>query len=109
MPESSRKTALVTGSTDGVGRMVAMRLAADGFRVLVHGRDAARGAEVVAEITGAGGTAEFLQADLGSLAEVRRLAAAVRNGDGPARPSGQQCRHRAGHGCRHAGGQRGRV
>jgi NAD(P)-dependent dehydrogenase (short-subunit alcohol dehydrogenase family) len=82
MPESSQKTALVTGSTDGVGRLVAARLAADGVRVLVHGRDAARGAEVVAEIKGAGGTAEFLQADLGSLAEVRRLAAAVREATG---------------------------
>ncbi len=79
MPEDSQKTALVTGSTDGVGRMVATRLAADGWRVLVHGRDRARGEEVVAEIKGAGGTAEFLQADLGSLAEVRRLAAAVRD------------------------------
>jgi NAD(P)-dependent dehydrogenase (short-subunit alcohol dehydrogenase family) len=80
--KDNQKTALVTGSTDGVGRMVAERLAADGFRVLVHGRDAARGAEVVAEITGASGAAEFLQADLGSLAEVRRLAAAVREATG---------------------------
>jgi NAD(P)-dependent dehydrogenase (short-subunit alcohol dehydrogenase family) len=78
MPERSVKTALITGSTDGVGRLVATRLAAGGYRVLVHGRDAVRGAEVVAEIEGAGGAAEFLQADLGSLAEVRRLAAAVR-------------------------------
>jgi NAD(P)-dependent dehydrogenase (short-subunit alcohol dehydrogenase family) len=71
------KTALITGSTDGVGRMVAHRLGADGWRVLVHGRDRARGKEVVAAIEKAGGTAEFIAADLSALAEVRRLAAAV--------------------------------
>lgn len=71
------KTVLVTGSTDGVGRRVAERLGAAGARVLVHGRDAVRGAQVVAEIEGAGGTATFLGADLASLAQVRDLAAAV--------------------------------
>jgi NAD(P)-dependent dehydrogenase (short-subunit alcohol dehydrogenase family) len=72
------KTALITGSTDGVGRVVAERLGADGWRVLVHGRDRGRGERVVAEIKAAGGAAEFLQADLSSMAEVRRLAEAVR-------------------------------
>ena len=71
------KTALVTGSTDGVGRVVAERLAGAGARVLVHGRDRARGERVVADIEAGGGTAEFLAADLSSLAEVRRLAEAV--------------------------------
>jgi NAD(P)-dependent dehydrogenase (short-subunit alcohol dehydrogenase family) len=72
------KTALVTGSTDGVGRVVAQRMAAAGARVLIHGRDADRGRRAVADISKAGGTAEFLPADLGSLAEVRRLADTVR-------------------------------
>jgi NAD(P)-dependent dehydrogenase (short-subunit alcohol dehydrogenase family) len=49
-----------------------------GACVLVHGRDQARGAEVVASVNQTGGTAEFLAADLASLAEVRRLADAVR-------------------------------
>ena len=71
------KTALVTGSTDGVGRMVAARLGARGMRVLVHGRDPDRGARVVADIEKAGGAAEFLPADFASLAEVRALAEAV--------------------------------
>ena len=71
------KTALITGSTDGVGRVVAERLGADGWRVLVHGRDRGRGERVVAEIKAAGGAAEFLQADLSTMAEVRRLAEAV--------------------------------
>jgi len=74
MAKPNRKTALITGSTDGVGRMVATRLGAADWRVLVHGRDRARGAEVVAEIKKAGGAAEFLQADLSALAEVQRLA-----------------------------------
>ncbi|HMK78182.1 MAG TPA: SDR family NAD(P)-dependent oxidoreductase [Xanthobacteraceae bacterium] len=72
------KTALVTGSTDGVGRVVAERLAKMGARVLVHGRDRARGGRVVDEIKAAGGAAEFLPADLASLPEVRRLVDAVR-------------------------------
>jgi NAD(P)-dependent dehydrogenase (short-subunit alcohol dehydrogenase family) len=71
------KTALVTGSTDGVGRLVAKRLGAAGARVLVHGRNRERGERVVAEIE-EGGAAAFLAADLASLAEVRRLADAVR-------------------------------
>jgi NAD(P)-dependent dehydrogenase (short-subunit alcohol dehydrogenase family) len=71
------KTALITGSTDGVGRMVAERLGQDGWRVLVHGRDRGRGEQVVASINAGGGAAEFLQADFSALAEVRRLADAV--------------------------------
>jgi NAD(P)-dependent dehydrogenase (short-subunit alcohol dehydrogenase family) len=72
------KTALVTGSTDGVGRMVAERLGQMGARVLVHGRDRTRGERVVDDIKAAGGSAEFLAADLSALADVRRFAEAVR-------------------------------
>jgi NAD(P)-dependent dehydrogenase (short-subunit alcohol dehydrogenase family) len=77
MAKSNAKTTLVTGSTDGVGREVALRLGGDGWRVLVHGRDRERGKAVVAAIEKAGGTAEFIAADLSTLAEVRRLADAV--------------------------------
>jgi len=73
------KTVLITGSTEGVGRFVARRLGEAGARVLVHGRDAERGAQAVAEIEKAGGAATFLRADLASLADVRRLAAAVQD------------------------------
>src|SRR4029450_43354 len=62
------KTALITGSTDGVGRVVAKRLGEAGARVLVHGRNRERGERLVAEIKEAGGTAEFLAADLAPLA-----------------------------------------
>ena len=77
MEKLSGKTALVTGSTDGVGRLVARKLGQAGARVLVHGRDAERGARVVAEIEASGGTASFFAADLSWLGEVRRLAATV--------------------------------
>ena len=73
------KTALVTGSTDGVGRLVARRLTNQGARVLVHGRDRRRGEQVLEQIRAAGhGSAVFLPADFSSLAEVRRLVEAVR-------------------------------
>jgi NAD(P)-dependent dehydrogenase (short-subunit alcohol dehydrogenase family) len=72
------KTVLITGSTDGVGRVVAERLGASGARVLVHGRDEGRGKAVVSVIEASGGKAELLVADLSSLAEVRRFAEAVR-------------------------------
>ena len=71
------KTALITGSTDGLGRAVARALAAAGFVVLIHGRDNGRGNELVREICGQGGSARFYRADFASLAEVRALADSV--------------------------------
>ena len=67
-------TALVTGSTTGIGRAAALRLARDGWEVIVHGRNAGRGAEVVAAIEAEGGRARFVAADLTDIGEVRRLA-----------------------------------
>lgn len=74
MSGTNGKTAVVTGGTSGLGEAAAVALAGAGWRVLVVGRDAARGAEVVKQL-GAGG--EFLAADLFSLDDVRRLAGEV--------------------------------
>jgi NAD(P)-dependent dehydrogenase (short-subunit alcohol dehydrogenase family) len=75
----NNKTAFVTGSTDGVGRLVARWLADRGARVVVHGRDREGGKLVADQIAATGcGSAIFLPADLSSLAEVRRLAGEVR-------------------------------
>src|SRR5258708_19727244 len=67
------QTALVTGATSGLGREIAFQLARDGAEVIVHGRDAARGAETVDVITAAGGGARFVAADLSDPADLRRL------------------------------------
>ncbi len=77
-PPMAGQVVLVTGSTDGLGHEVALRIAALGAHVIVHGRNVERGQGVVAEIERDGrGSARFYRADLASLAEVRELAAAV--------------------------------
>jgi NAD(P)-dependent dehydrogenase (short-subunit alcohol dehydrogenase family) len=68
-----QRTVLVTGATSGIGRATALALAGEGWSVIVHGRDAARGAATVKEIVEAGGQARFVAADLGDAADVRRL------------------------------------
>lgn len=65
--------ALVTGATSGIGRAIAIQLARQGAEVLVHGRDAQRGATTVEAITAAGGMARFVAADLSDPADLQRL------------------------------------
>jgi NAD(P)-dependent dehydrogenase (short-subunit alcohol dehydrogenase family) len=72
------KVALVTGSTDGLGKAVALKLADLGATVLIHGRNEERGNALVGAIKKSSpGCAMFYRADFSSLAEVRELAAAV--------------------------------
>ena len=77
-PAQGRQIVLVTGSTDGLGREVAMRAAATGAHVIIHGRNVERGKAVVDAITKEGkGSARFYAADLASLSAVRELAQAI--------------------------------
>jgi NAD(P)-dependent dehydrogenase (short-subunit alcohol dehydrogenase family) len=58
------KVAIVTGGTSGIGRATALLFARQGARVVVVGRDEARGQQVVADIAGARGTAVFQRCDV---------------------------------------------
>jgi NAD(P)-dependent dehydrogenase (short-subunit alcohol dehydrogenase family) len=69
------RTIAITGATSGLGRALAAELAPTGARLLLHGRDEAKGGELLSERgPRASGELEFHRADLASLAEVRRLA-----------------------------------
>jgi NAD(P)-dependent dehydrogenase (short-subunit alcohol dehydrogenase family) len=71
---------LITGSTGGLGREVALEMASQGAHIIVHGRSEERGREVVAAIEAeGGGTAEFHAADLASLDAVRAFAEEIRS------------------------------
>src|ERR1700730_7866647 len=69
--------ALVTGATSGIGKAAAEELARHGAEVIVHGRDATRGAQVVDSITSDGGKARFVAADLSDPAGLDNLVEQV--------------------------------
>lgn len=74
MKQLDGQAALVTGAGRRIGRGVALRLAAEGARMIVHYRNSQAGAEAVAaEIVRGGGEAVCLQADLTRIAEIDRL------------------------------------
>ncbi|MEO0484159.1 MAG: SDR family oxidoreductase [Planctomycetota bacterium] len=64
--ELNGKVALITGSSAGIGASIAERLAAEGARVIVHGRNAERTEKVAAGIRDAGGDAKVAIGDLAS-------------------------------------------
>ena len=68
---------LITGSTDGLGRQVALTLAGPGTHVIVHGRDRPRGEEVVRAVQAASGSARFYRFDLADLDQVREFAEGI--------------------------------
>lgn len=97
-------TVLITGATDGLGRALAGALAADGARLVLHGRDAARLEQAAGDIAARHATARpvTVLADLADLDQVRELARDVRQvtgrldvlvsnaGIGSGRPAGRE-------------------
>jgi NAD(P)-dependent dehydrogenase (short-subunit alcohol dehydrogenase family) len=69
-------TVLITGATDGLGRGLARGLAADGARLILHGRDGSRLERVAAENRGV--DVRTVVADLADLSQVHRLADEVK-------------------------------
>jgi len=79
MNSTKKKTALVTGATDGIGIPTAIELARLGFHVILHGRSDERLAKAESLVRAAlpGASLETARADLSSLAEVRALGRAL--------------------------------
>ena len=75
MTSLSGRVAIVTGSTSGIGRGVAVRLAGLGARVIVHGRDETGARETLDDVAKAGGASAWYRADLGRAQECRALVA----------------------------------
>ncbi|WP_343657280.1 SDR family NAD(P)-dependent oxidoreductase, partial [Cupriavidus sp.] len=74
MTTNTTKAAIVTGGSRGIGRAVALRLAADGFAVAVgYAGHVAHARDTVAAIEAAGGRAIAIRGDVGSPDDVARL------------------------------------
>ena len=71
------KVAIVTGAGKGIGKGIARVFAAEGARVAVVNRSEAGGRQTAEEIISAGGTAEFLQADVSCWTDMARMAKTV--------------------------------
>ena len=78
------KVAVVTGASKGIGASIALHLAAEGAAVVVNYSSSKEGADrVVGEITGKGGKAIAVQANVAKEADIRRLFAEARKAFGP--------------------------
>ena len=84
MQPLDQQTILITGATDGLGRGLALDLAAGGATLLLHGRDDSRGRATLTAIRERTGSdrLHWYRADLAELGQVRALAAAVRGDHG---------------------------
>src|SRR5688572_23524666 len=73
-PRLAGKIALVTGSSRGIGRAIAVRLAQEGADVAInYSRDEAPALEVLAEVEAAGRRGVVIKADLANVAETRAM------------------------------------
>jgi NAD(P)-dependent dehydrogenase (short-subunit alcohol dehydrogenase family) len=79
MSNTNKSVVLITGATDGLGKAMAERLATRGARVLLHGRNAAKGGELVETIRRVTGNHDvhYFNADLSSLKTTKELAQCV--------------------------------
>lgn len=76
------KTAFVTGSARGIGRAIAIRLAKDGYKVIVHGAgNIVKAEETVEEIEKIGGQASIIMSDLTDLSKTKELCEKVKDVD----------------------------
>ncbi len=83
MNKDARKVAIVTGGSGGIGRAIALRLAADGFVVTVgYAGNAAKAQATVRAIEADGGEAIAVQGDVGDRQDVDRLFAAAKDAFG---------------------------
>lgn len=83
MTRLSRHVAVVTGGGAGIGRAIALRLAAEGARVAVNDLDGTRAESTAAAIGSAGGTAVACAGDVSDEAAVEMLFAAAEDAWGP--------------------------
>lgn len=67
------EVALVTGGTSGIGRATAKAFGREGAKVVIAGRNAEKGGQVVEEIENAGGTALFIKTDVSKANEIEEL------------------------------------
>jgi len=77
MPRLTGKTALVTGSSRGVGKLVAEALAVEGARVIVHGRTLEACESTLALVRATGADADAVAGELSDPVQVERIAAEV--------------------------------
>jgi NAD(P)-dependent dehydrogenase (short-subunit alcohol dehydrogenase family) len=75
MKTFENKTVLITGGTSGIGKATALAFAKEGANVVVSGRRVAEGEKVAREITSAGGSALFVQADVAREDDIVALVA----------------------------------